>query len=93
MNPITHPLADIFLHGLIAACSIITGLFFLRFWRDTRDWLFLAFVIFFVIQGSDTTYVVSMHHPNIGSPWLYALRLFSVLVVLAAVLRKNFSGD
>jgi hypothetical protein len=34
-----------------------------------------------------------MHHPNIGSPWLYALRLFSVLVVLAAVLRKNFSGD
>jgi uncharacterized membrane protein HdeD (DUF308 family) len=92
MNPISHPLLDIFLHGVIAASSLIAGLFFLRFWRETRDSLFLAFLIFFVIQGSTTMYVVSMHHPNVGNPWMYGLRLFSVLVVLAAVLKKNFSA-
>lgn len=91
MNPITHPLADIFLHGFIAACSLVAGLYFLRFWRETRDSLFLAFVVFFLIQGFSTTYVVSYRQPNIGSLWLFGLRLFSVLVVLAAILKKNFS--
>ena len=93
MNPIMHPLLDVFLHGFIAACSLIAGLFFLRFWRETRDFLFLAFVFFFVIQGFSTTYVVSFRYPNLGSPWLYGLRLFSVLVVLAAILKKNFSRN
>jgi Family of unknown function (DUF5985) len=91
LNPIVHPLVDIFLHGFIAACSLIAALFFLRFWRETRDWLFLAFVVFFVIQGFNTTYVISFRYPNLGNLWLFGLRLFSVLVVLAAILNKNFS--
>lgn len=91
LTPISHPEADLFLHGFIAACSLVAGLFFLRFWRQTQDTLFLAFVVFFVIQGLSTTYVISYSHPNIGSLWLFALRLFSVLVVLAAILKKNYA--
>lgn len=44
-----------FLLGVIAVCSIIAGLFFLRFWRDTRDSLFLAFAAAFIIEGLNRT--------------------------------------
>lgn len=93
ISQLSHPEADIFLHGFIAACSLVAGLFFLRFWRQTRDLLFLAFVVFFVIQGLSTTYVISYRDPNLGSVWLFMLRLFSVLIVLAAILQKNYSRE
>ena len=51
MTPLMHPLADVFLLGFIAACSIVATIFFLRYWRDARDPLFLAFAAFFGIQG------------------------------------------
>jgi hypothetical protein len=92
MTPLSHPLADIFLLGFVAACSLAAALFFLRFWRTTRDVLFLSFVVFLVIQGFSNMFVISLHHPNVGSRWLFGLRLFSVLVVLAAILKKNFSN-
>jgi ABC-type Fe3+-siderophore transport system permease subunit len=51
MNAITHPLTDAFLMGFITAASLVAALFFLRFWRDARDSLFLAFAAFFGIQA------------------------------------------
>jgi uncharacterized membrane protein HdeD (DUF308 family) len=93
MVPIAHPIVDNFLLGFVAACSLVAALFFLRFWKMTRDPLFLAFVIFFVIQGFSNAFVISLHHPNIGHLWLFALRLFSILIVLVAILRKNYSPN
>ena len=89
MNPIWHPLADIFLLGFVAACSLVAGLFFLRFWRSTRDTLFLAFAAFFIIQGGSYAFIVSLSHPNEGSLWIFLIRLLSVLLVLGAILWKN----
>ncbi|MGC1870262.1 MAG: DUF5985 family protein [Acidobacteriaceae bacterium] len=91
MNPISHPLADIFLLGCITASSLIIGLFFLKFWRATRDVLFLAFAVFFVVQGGSHAFVVSLSYPNEGSFWLFLVRLVSILVVLGAILWKNAS--
>ncbi len=91
MSPISHPLADVFLLGCITASSLTIGLFFLRFWKATRDILFLAFAVFFVIQGGSHAFVVSLSHPNEGSFWLFLVRLLSILVVLAAILWKNAS--
>ena len=42
---------DAFLLGVIATSCIVAGMFFLRFWRDTRDQLFLAFGASFLIEG------------------------------------------
>jgi uncharacterized membrane protein HdeD (DUF308 family) len=87
-----HPLVDFFLLGFIAACSLVAGLFFLRFWRSTQDLLFIAFAVFFVIQGACNIAIVSLPHPNEGSLWVFLLRLLSILVVLGAIIWKN-SGD
>lgn len=89
MSPIAHPLMDIFLLGVITAACLVAGLFFLQFWRSTRDFLFLAFAIFFVIQGGTHAFIVSLSHPNEGNIWMFLVRLVSILVVLGAILGKN----
>lgn len=89
MNPISHPLADIFLLGGLTASYLLAGLFFVRFWWSTRDFLFLAFAVFFGIQGGSSTFIVSLSHPNEGSLWIGLVRLLSILAVLAAILWKN----
>ena len=89
MSAIVHPIADTFLLGFIAASSLAAGLFFLRFWKNTRDILFLAFAIFFAAQASSSAVVLDLAHPNEGAGWLFLLRVLSVLVVLGAVLWKN----
>jgi uncharacterized membrane protein HdeD (DUF308 family) len=89
MNSVSNPVLDVFLLGFVAACSLSAAIFFLRFWRTTRDPLFFAFAAFFVIQGLLNASVLGMNHPSEGSPWLFVLRLLSVLLVLSAIVRKN----
>lgn len=93
MSPIAHPVVDFFLLGFIAACSLVAGLFFLRFYRSTRDPLFLAFLAFFVVQGSTNAAIINLRQPNLGTPMIFLIRLLSVLVVLIAILWKNMARD
>lgn len=90
LSPITHPLLDTFLLGFITASSLASAIFFLRFWRSSKDTLFLAFVLFFVVQMFRETYTLSLNHPNVGEFWLFVLRFLAVLAILAAIVRKNF---
>ena len=87
--PIAHLRLDLFLMGYIAAVSAVVALFFLRFWKETRDFLFMAFAIFFAVQGGASAFAISIASPNLTIDWLYVLRLLAVLLVVAAILRKN----
>lgn len=89
MSPMTHPIADVFLLGFIVACSLVTAVFFLKYWRDARDPLFLAFAAFFGIQGVVQCVVLLLSRPNEGTIWLFSMRLLSILWVLGAILWKN----
>lgn len=91
MNSILYPNFDNFLLGFIVACSLVAGLFFLRFYRATRDPLFLAFLIFFVVQGCTNAAILELPQPNLGTPMIFLVRLLSVLVVLVAILWKNLA--
>jgi uncharacterized membrane protein HdeD (DUF308 family) len=71
-----------FLLGMIATSSIIAGAFFLRFWRDTRDSLFLSFAIAFIAEGLNRCTMLLLKQPNEGSPWNYIVRLFAFLLIL-----------
>jgi uncharacterized membrane protein HdeD (DUF308 family) len=89
MSPMTHPIADVFLLGFIVACSLVTAVFFLKYWRDVRDPLFLAFAVFFGMQGITQCVVILLSRPNEGNIWLFSMRLLSILAVLGAILWKN----
>jgi hypothetical protein len=78
-----------FLLGVIAASSVAVGLFFLRFWRDTRDSLFLNFALAFFIAGGDRVAEMFFAHPSEASPWVYAVRGFAALLIVAAIIYKN----
>ena len=81
---------DFFLLGVIAAASLTAGVFFLKFWRRTRDSLFLAFGLAFIIEGLNRGAVLMLAKPNEGSPYIYGVRLLAFLIILAAILRKNY---
>jgi uncharacterized membrane protein HdeD (DUF308 family) len=79
-----------FLLGVIAAFSLIAGLFFVRFWRETRDSFFLAFAVFFFVEAGNRVALLFLSRPNEGSPWIYVIRLVALLIILAAILHKNY---
>ena len=81
-----------FLLGVIATASLAAGGFFLKFWRQTRDVLFLAFGSAFIIEGINRTSVLFLERPNEGHPSLYVVRLLAFLLILAAIVNKNRRG-
>ncbi|MGA9884165.1 MAG: DUF5985 family protein [Candidatus Acidiferrales bacterium] len=81
---------SIFLLGATAAAAFTAAVFFLRFWRDTKDMLFAAFAFFFLVEGANRVVLSTMKHPNEGSPWVYVARLIALLLLLGVILRKNY---
>lgn len=82
-----------FLLGVISTASVTAGVFFLKFWRKTQDPFFLAFAASFIIEGLNRAAVLLTKHPNEASPWTYLVRLLSLSLILAAILRKNYSDN
>lgn len=78
-----------FLLGIIVTASVTAGIFFLRFWRRTRDPLFLAFAAAFTIEGLNRIGFLFIARPNEGSPTIYIVRLVAFLLILAAIIWKN----
>ncbi|HTX42602.1 MAG TPA: DUF5985 family protein [Acidobacteriaceae bacterium] len=89
LAPISHPRLDLFLLGYIVAVSGVVALYFLRFFRETRDGLFLAFAFFFAVQGATRAVGLSSANPNLVIGWEYVLRLLAVVLIVFAILRKN----
>jgi Family of unknown function (DUF5985) len=78
-----------FLLGVIVTASLAASAFFLKFWKQTRDTLFLGFSAAFAIEGVNRLAFLFVDHPSEGNPVLYTVRLFSYLLILAAIVNKN----
>lgn len=78
-----------FLLGVIATACLTAAVFFLKFWRSTRDVLFLAFATAFLVEGLNRIGLLFVEHPNEAGPAVYLVRLFAFLLILAAIVRKN----
>jgi hypothetical protein len=77
--------------GAIAMASLVAALFFLRFWRDTKDRLFLFFSISFFVEGLNRFALAMVSDPNEDQPFFYVVRFLSFLLIIAAILDKNLS--
>ena len=80
---------DGFLLGVIVTASFLAAAFFFKFWRRTRDWLFLGFALAFFIEGLNRMSFLSLEDPPGGNPVAYSIRLVSYLLILAAIAYKN----
>ena len=80
-----------FLSGAVALGFAACALFFLRFWRRTREELFLAFGVAFLLLGAGQTILALANIPTEERGSIYLLRLIAFLLILLAIYRKNRS--
>jgi hypothetical protein len=78
-----------FAWGALAALSLVAGLFFLRFWKTTRDRLFLAFSLAFAVFAVHWTCLTLGVPPGEDSHYAYALRFLAFLLIVWGVIDKN----
>lgn len=79
-----------FLNGVIAMGHGTAGLFFLRFWKKTSDRLFLMFAIAFWLLGIVRIAMLTLGQTGENSYYLYWFRLAAYLLILIAIVDKNF---
>ena len=79
----------LFILGATALASLVAALFFLRFWRDTRDRFFFFFASAF---GVDTLHRVVLALTPVSQeqePFFYVGRLVTFGLIIAAIVDKN----
>lgn len=87
-------MVNAFLLGVISMASVTAGMFFLKFWRRTHDSLFLSFSIAFFVEGLNRGAILLVAtRPGEGDVWTYIVRLFAFVIILAAILRKNYGPE
>jgi hypothetical protein len=79
------------LGAVVMACGV-AGLFFLRFWRRTRDRLFAIFAAAFWLLGFNWL-LLAFTDPDAETRRvvLYTLRLLAFVLILIAIIDKNRS--
>lgn len=81
---------NLMLIGAVTLSCCMTGLLFLRSWRMTRDRFFLFFALSFFLQGVSTLLMGISYEPaGDRAPFVYLIRLFAFIVILAAIADKN----
>jgi hypothetical protein len=78
-----------FLLGVIVTGSLVAAAFFLKFWRQTRDFLFLAFGIAFFMEAVNRIGFLFLDAPNEGTAAIYIVRLLAFLLILSGIVYKN----
>jgi uncharacterized membrane protein len=78
-----------FISGMIMMGYLVAGIFFLRFWRDTRDRLFALFgLAFFILALQRFGLQFAKIYPE-RQPLLYFVRLLAFIIIIFAIVDKN----
>jgi peptidoglycan/LPS O-acetylase OafA/YrhL len=83
------PHAYEFLGGALTVGYIVLGLFFLKFWRATRDSLFIMFAWAFWLMAANSIAVSAVGSYDVDVGWTYILRLLAFVLIIVAIIRKN----
>ena len=78
-----------FLHGATVMASFACALFFLRFWRQSRDRLFACFGFAFVALGANWLALTVFQQADELRHYIYLLRLAAFLLIIYAIWDKN----
>ena len=81
-----------FLGGAIVMGFAVAALMFLKFWRRTREGLFLAFAGSFLLLGVTQALLTLGGFVDEQRSWLYLLRLAAFLLILLALFLQNRRG-
>ncbi|HWF98926.1 MAG TPA: DUF5985 family protein [Steroidobacteraceae bacterium] len=81
----------IFMWGVLAMASVTAALFFLRFWRQSRERLFVFFALAFAGLAANWTGLAIIDHPTdeASQDYAYIVRLVAFVILLIGILDKN----
>lgn len=75
--------------GMLVAGYLVAALFFLRFWTQSRDRLFILFAVAFGLLAVQRFAVTVSSAPIAGQTVFYLLRLIAFGIIVAAIIDKN----
>ncbi len=75
--------------GAIAMASLVISLFFLRFWKTTRDRFFLFFAASFLLEAINRVLIAISVLKNEESFVYYLIRLIAYSLIIIAIIDKN----
>ena len=79
------------LSGALAAGTLTIALFFFRFWRQTKDRLFVLFAVAFALLALNAATLGLTDPSGEFRVAVYGIRLAAFLVILYAIYDKNRS--
>jgi ABC-type siderophore export system fused ATPase/permease subunit len=81
----------IFMWGVLAMASLVAALFFLRFWRESRDRLFAFFALAFAGLAANWTGLAIINQPTdeVRQEYGYIVRLAAFVILLIGIVDKN----
>jgi uncharacterized membrane protein HdeD (DUF308 family) len=77
------------LQGAVGMASGVAALFFLRFWRQTRDSFFLFFAAAFAIDALARFVLGFAELSEETQPLVYGARVITFGLIIIAIIRKN----
>ncbi|WP_041373652.1 DUF5985 family protein [Phenylobacterium zucineum] len=83
------PVILAFFGGALTLGYLMAAAFFLKFWRRTRDALFLSFAAAFALLAMNQAAPVIFNIPREDQAPVYLLRLAGFALIIWAILRKN----
>ena len=78
-----------FMLGMISMGSMTAGLFFLRYWRITRDRLFVLFALAFFLEALNRALFAYGGAKQEEALLYFVIRLAAFALILIAVIDKN----
>jgi hypothetical protein len=78
-----------FLSGAVTMGFVIAAVFFLRFWRKTRDRFFVAFSVAFFLLALNQALAQWLGAADERVMYTYLLRVLGFVIILAAIVDKN----
>lgn len=82
-----------FLSGGVFVAALLSALYFLRFWKETKDIFFLLFSFSFLLMGLERVPIFFGGTPGDTYGLLYLFRLSAFLLILFAIWSKNREGS
>jgi hypothetical protein len=85
--------AKYFLWGALTIACWVAGLFFLRFWRQSRDRFFAYFAVAFWVLALNWIGLLFIDPTNEARLYVFVIRLFAFIVIIAGIVDKNRQRD
>lgn len=78
-----------FLAGAIFTAFLVVALFFLRFWRRTKDPLFIYFAAAFLLLAIERALMLAPSMDEEVASYVYVVRLVAFGLVIGGIVQKN----